>query len=133
QETKFVSIEAFVPAKITSQLPDQCSDGSVVSLVPFTLSGFGTWSGPGISGNVFNPSMTGAGTFSLIHNTASSPSGLCPDQDIMSVNVYSLAVPIITQAGPFCSSSSPVQLLVSPVGGLFGGANMGMVSLEGVF
>jgi gliding motility-associated-like protein len=133
QSTKFVSVEAFVSAKITSQLPDQCNNGPGVNLSPFTLNSGGVWSGPGIAGQTFNPSMTGSGTFTLTHNTASSPSGLCPDQDQMAVNVFSLAVPVLTKAGPFCNTSAPVQLTVSPVGGLFGGASMGVVSLAGKF
>jgi gliding motility-associated-like protein len=133
EQTKFVNIEAFVSAKITSALPDQCSTGSPVSLVPITLTSFGIWSGPGISGNTFNPALTGSGTFTITHNTASSPSGLCPDVDAIAVNVYSLATPEIAPAGPFCNSSLPTQLKVSPVGGLFGGNNMGVVSLAGKF
>jgi gliding motility-associated-like protein len=133
QQTKFVSIEAFVPAKITSPLPDQCTTGSPVSLVPLTLSSNGLWSGPGISGTVFNPALTGSGTFTIVHSTASSPSGLCPDQDAIAVNVYSLATPEIIHAGPFCTNSLPIQLQVTPVGGFFAGANIGAVSLEGKF
>jgi gliding motility-associated-like protein len=133
QQTKFISVEAFVSAKISSQLPDQCTTGAPVSLVPLTVSSGGLWSGPGIAGSTFNPGLTGSGTFTITHSTSSSPSGLCPDQAEMAVNVYSLATPVISKKGPFCNSSLPVQLDVTPVGGLFGGSNVGIVTLGGKF
>jgi hypothetical protein len=133
QQTKFVGVEAFVSAKITTKLPDQCNNGPVINLSPFTNSGIGNWSGPGINGSTFNPALTGSGTFTLLHQTASSPSGMCPDQDMISVNVYSLATPILTKLGPLCSNALPAQIQVSPVGGLFSGPGMGAVSLGGKF
>ena len=133
QQTKYVSIEAFVPATIVSKLGDQCNTGSAVNLLPITLSNLGIWSGAGISGTSFNPALTGSGQFVLTYNTASSPSGLCPDQASMAVNVFSLATPVLAKMGPLCNSSAPIQLQVSPVGGVFAGANPGVVSLGGRF
>jgi len=133
QDNKVVSIEAFVPATILSSIPDLCNTGAVVNLSPFTLSNQGTWSGSGITGTSFNPATTGSGNFTLVYQTASSPSGLCPDVASIAVNVFSLAAPSVKQAGPFCNKSLPVQLQVSPAGGLFGGASVGMVSNEGKF
>lgn len=132
-QTKFINVEGFIPATILSKISDQCNTGSAVNLSPFTLSNLGVWSGSGISGTSFNPGLTGAGTVVLIHKTASSPSGLCPDQATIAVNVYSLAVPILTKVNPVCNSSAPFQFTVSPVGGLFGGANSNVVSQGGKF
>jgi gliding motility-associated-like protein len=86
-----------------------------------------------VLGSNFNPAISGAGTHVLTYSTASSPSGLCPDQSTLAVNVFSLATPIIDQAGPFCDNSSAKQLMVSPVGGIFAGANTNAVSYKGVF
>jgi gliding motility-associated-like protein len=133
QQTKYISIEAFVPATITSHFPDQCNTGPVINLTPLTLTSLGTWNGPGIVGTSFNPALAGAGHFILTHNTASSPSGLCPDQAIVAVNVFSLASPAVTNIGPFCDRALPVQLIVSPTGGFFGGPNTGVVSRSGLF
>jgi gliding motility-associated-like protein len=132
-DSKYISVEAFVPATITSAIPDLCDNSPLLNLSPFTLYGQGVWSGAGISGSNFDPSGTGAGNFILTYKTKSSPSGLCPDESAVAVNVYSLATPAITKLGPFCNNSLPVQIEVSPVGGLFGGPDVGIVSLSGKF
>lgn len=132
-DSKFISIEAFVPATIISTIPDLCNNNPVMNLSPFTLNNQGTWTGAGITGTSFNPAATGSGNFNLTYHTSSSPSGLCPDVASISVNVFSLAVPALSQIGPFCTTSLPVQLQVSPIGGLFGGAIPGLVSVGGAF
>ncbi len=132
-ESKLINVEAFVPSSIIGQLPDLCNTNAPTNLMQLTLNNLGSWSGPGISGNTFNPSVTGAGNFTLSYHTNSSPNGLCPDESVTSVHVYSLAAPVVTKAGPFCTNSLPVQLQVSPVGGMFGGQNTGVVNATGKF
>ena len=90
----------------------------------------GSWVGFGVNGSMFNPYTSGAGTITLIHNTSSS-SGLCPSTSTTSVRVYSLAAPSITKPNTICNTHSPFQLLVTPIGGLFGSNNG--VSLGGLF
>ena len=133
QQTKIISTEAFVSAALTASLGDLCSTGAQINLLPITLSNSGNWSGPGITGTSFNPGTSGAGTFTLTYHTSSTPSGLCPDKSALAVNVFSLATPVISKAGPFCNNSLPSQLLVSPVGGLFGSGLVGAVSGGGLF
>lgn len=133
QQSAFITVEAFVPATILSNIPDLCNTSQALNLTPLTLSQGGTWIGDGINGNYFNPQLSGAGNFTLKYTTASSPSGLCPDEAITSVNVYSLATPHIIQQETMCNSSLPVQLKVNPVGGLFGGSNHGVIGLSGIF
>lgn len=131
-QIKNIMVEAFVPATINGFIPDLCNNSVALNLAPLALSNIGSWSGPGVLGSIFNPSIPGAGSFIITHNTASSPSGLCPDQATLSINVYSLQAPSITQAGPFCDKSMPIKLQATPVGGIFGGAN-NVVSLDGLF
>ena len=132
QQTKFISVEAFVPSNIVNSIPNQCNTSSAVNLLPITVNNLGVWAGPGILGASFSPNMTGAGVFVLNYNTASSPSGLCPSQSTVAVTVFSLAPPNITKIGPFCNSGSPIQILVNPLGGIFG-ANSPMVTSQGLF
>ncbi|MCU0361209.1 MAG: GEVED domain-containing protein, partial [Bacteroidia bacterium] len=127
-----ISIEAFVPATILGSIPDQCNTNSAVNLLPFTFNTSGSWSGTGVNSGYFYPS-TGAGQYVLYYNTASSPSGLCPDQSTVAVRVFSLAPPVITGIGPFCNTAPPVQLQVTPTGGLFGSPVVGLVNAQGLF
>jgi gliding motility-associated-like protein len=133
QQTKNISIEAFNPSTISSKLPDLCNTSAPINLAPFTLSGSGVWSGSGMSGTSFNPASVGAGNFVLTYQTASSPSGLCPSQSTVAVNVFSLSAPAITKPAIMCNNAKPLQLQVSPVGGLFGGANTNAVNIKGLF
>lgn len=128
-----INVEAFVPATISGTVPDQCTTNSPLNLLPFTLTNLGTWSGPGILGSGFNPGVTGTGNIIISYNTASSPSGLCPDQATVAVNVYSLATPVFSRTGPLCNSFAPLKLLVSPVGGIFGGINTSSIDRDGIF
>lgn len=131
QSTKYFNIEAFVSAEVISNIPDQCNNNPALNLSPITANNFGIWNGPGINGNTFDPSATGAGQFILTYNTSSSPSGLCPDKSTLTVNVYSLQVPTILNVGPFCNKSEPIKLQPTPVGGAFDGAN-NIVSYDGI-
>jgi gliding motility-associated-like protein len=127
-----VSVEAFVPATILGTIPDQCNTSSAVNLHPFTLNNGGAWSGPGVNGISFDPTI-GAGQYVLYYSTASSPSGLCPDQSTVAVKVFSLAPPVVTNIGPFCNTAPPIQLQVTPAGGLFGSTTNGLVNAQGLF
>ena len=129
----YFSTEAFISAAISGLVPDVCNNGSPVNLSPITISNLGTWTGPGISGTSFNPVVTGPGKYTLQYNTSSQPSGLCPDQATVNVQVYSLAEPSIAKVSPKCNNAAPFQIMVSPVGGLFGSATAGLITPSGVF
>ena len=104
-----------------------------MNLMPLVYANSGVWSGPGITGTSFNPAIAGSGSFILHYNTASIPSGLCPDQTTVAVNVYSLAPPAITKIGPFCNNNPSEQFIITPLGGNFNGINTSAVSTKGVF
>ncbi|MCE3259361.1 MAG: domain containing protein, partial [Bacteroidetes bacterium] len=133
QHTSTVNIEAFVPATITGTIADQCNTNPQVNLAPFTTNNLGTWSGPGVFGTVFDPAAAGTGVLTLTYNTNSSPVGLCPDQDVTSVSVFSLATPALTKIGPFCNMNGNVQIPVTPLGGVFSGVNTNAVNSQGIF
>jgi gliding motility-associated-like protein len=133
QDTRFISVEAFVSAKVLSKIPDLCNTSPVINLTPFTQTSFGSWSGPGIAGTSFNPAVAGAGAHVVTHKTSSSPSGLCPDQSTVAITVYSLQSPVINPVPRICNTAMPIQLNPTPVGGLFGGLNTGAVDQKGLF
>jgi gliding motility-associated-like protein len=129
--TQMVSIEGFVDPKITGSVPDLCSTNSPVNLSGLSLNSTGSWSGPGVLGSMFDPGQSPVGNLTLIYSTSSLPSGLCPASATLAVNVFSLASPAITQAGPLCNSHAGVKLKVVPLGGLFGGENNNAVTVDG--
>lgn len=131
-DAKQISIEDFVPALITGVLPDQCVTSSVVNLTTL-VPNIGTWSGPGVLGGSFNPATSGVGNLVITHHTSSSPSGLCPDQQSLSLAVYSLAPLVISPEGPFCTSHVPVTIKATPVGGVFVSSSSHAVSPNGLF
>lgn len=130
QQTKLINVEMFVPSTITSQIPDLCNTSLAINLNNYAIFP-GSWSGPGVNGSMFTPYNANTGTITLVHNTASSPSGLCPSTSTTSVRVYSLQSPQIVKPNTICNTHSPFQLQVTPIGGLFGGYN-GLVTLAGL-
>lgn len=130
--SRTISIEGFITSTIVDQIPDLCSTSASVDLSPLTVSGLGTWGGPGVSGLSFLPGVAGAGTHVLTFSTSSFPSGLCPDHSTLAVKVYSLATPVIAPEGPFCNNAEPVKLKATPLGGVFSGYGLA-VNSQGLF
>ena len=131
QQTKQINVESFISAHIIGSINDQCNNNSPINLMTIAQNATGVWSGVGVVGSSFNPNLSGAGQYTLNYNTSSIPSGLCPDNSIISVRVYSLAAPVIIKPNTICNTHLPFQLLVTPIGGLFGSNNG--VSLSGLF
>ena len=132
QQIKQVSVEMYISSAISQVIPDMCNTNAPINLTPFTANQ-GIWSGSGIVGSMFIPNTVGAGSFVLTHSTATSPSGLCPNSSTTSVRVYSLQTPTIAKVDTRCNNGMPIQLDVSPVGGVFGGVNTNGVSVKGLF
>lgn len=132
QQTKPISVEAYVPSTIISQIPDMCNTNSPINLNPFVINP-GIWTGPGISGSLFSPNVSGTGYIVLMHSTSTQPSGLCPNTSTVAIRVYSLQTPLIVQQPTICNNAQPFQIQVSPIGGLFGGVNNSAINLQGVF
>ena len=132
QQTKPISVEMYVSSAISQVVPDQCNTNSAINLTPFTANQ-GIWSGLGVVGTMFSPNVVGSGSVILTHSTATIPSGLCPNSSTTSVRIYSLQTPSILQVPMICNNSMPIQLNVSPVGGVFGGVNTGGIDIKGLF
>ncbi|MES2849436.1 MAG: gliding motility-associated C-terminal domain-containing protein [Bacteroidota bacterium] len=65
-----------------AQVPELCSDGEPITLVPNVTGG--VFTGTGVSGNTFNPSLSGAGTFIIGY---SIPSNDCAVSDTVHIVV----------------------------------------------
>ena len=82
----------------------------------------GTFSGPGVTGNVFQPATVGVG-FWCIHYAYTNPSTGCTKDTAICVTVNPL--PTVTASGyapSYCRFDAPVTLVGSPAGGTFTGS-----------
>ncbi|MCB0588013.1 MAG: hypothetical protein KDD06_22165, partial [Phaeodactylibacter sp.] len=73
----------------------------------------GNWSGPGVSGNVFNPAAAGTGSVSL---TFTPTPGQCAAPNSLNVQVNATTTPALTPIGPFCQTDAAVPLSNSQSG-----------------
>ncbi|MFO7851456.1 MAG: PKD domain-containing protein [Bacteroidota bacterium] len=88
---------------------------------PFTLQARdpgGTWSGPGVTGNIFDPALAGAGnhviTYSIVDENG------CTDYD---ETIITVATPdaTITPVDTLCNDDPPVTLTAHDMGGVWSG------------
>lgn len=132
-----INIENYVPAIITGTAPDKCTSDPIMSLAGYVTVQSGTWAGPGVTGATFDPATSGVGALTLTYTTHSLPTvSLCPSNAMLTVNVYSLATPVITPKGPYCNIHSPVKMNATPLGGHFyalGNGPFGGLDVNGVF
>lgn len=84
----------------------------------------GIYSGPGVTGSVFDPQVSGAGTFPVEYVFTDTTG--CTDT--ASVNVTVLPTPVMNLSLPgndtACITSSPFSISGSPSGGIFSGPGM---------
>ncbi len=100
--------------------PDMCVDGSPVLLQPGSPPG-GIFLGTGVVGNVFYPTLSGAGTFSLSY--VNMDENGCTNKDEHEIVVHDLPMVIWVSFPPdVCINSSPVVLSGTiPAGGTYSG------------
>jgi uncharacterized protein (TIGR02145 family) len=95
-----------------------------ISIPPFTLTGGiplgGVYSGIGVTGGIFDPSVAGAGTFNIIY-TYTDAIG-CINSATSQITVYPLPLLTFTPLAPVCISTSPFSLSgATPNGGVYSG------------
>jgi gliding motility-associated-like protein len=79
-DTIVVNVVQFVPATLLGILGPYCIYDPSVNLQTIAANPGGVWSGPGVGGTMFTPSVAGAGTQTVTYSTDPAPAGLCPDQ-----------------------------------------------------
>ncbi|MCF8298287.1 MAG: FG-GAP-like repeat-containing protein [Saprospiraceae bacterium] len=97
-----------------------CQTASAVTLTGIPVGG--TFSGNGISGNMFNPFTAGIGTHNIIYTYSN---GLCSNTDTQSVIINPL--PIVSFSGldtAYCKNAATAILSGIPSGGTFNGSGM---------
>ncbi len=96
-----------------------CSTDSVILLKAHDAGGI--WSGPGVSGNTFNPALTGPGNH-IITYSITDRNG-CKDVDQITVSV---ATPdaTITPVDTLCINGTAITLMAHDQGGIWSGAGV---------
>ncbi len=117
--TGSISVDLFIPSTITGTVASQCVNSPIINLAPLTVSPLGVWSGNGVTGTNFNPTLAGANNHILTYSTSSTPLGLCGSTSTLLINVGAVTVPTITPVTNKCSNALALNLLVNPVGGTF--------------
>jgi len=107
-----------------------CGNADKFLLAPFATPSGGTWSGPGVTSGVFDPSVAGVGKHELTYTYTDGKK--CTNACVDSIEVA--AVPRVTfGTASFCEDAGVVDLsgFVSPPGGSFSGS--ACVTAAGMF
>ncbi|RLD68163.1 MAG: hypothetical protein DRI84_00490 [Bacteroidetes bacterium] len=103
-------------------LSSVCAGSSVINLTQGSPSG-GTYTGTGVTGNTFSPSIAGVGTHWITYSVTNA--GNCSDTAMQFITVN--ALPTVTFTGlptSLCENSPAVSLSGSPMGGSFNGSGI---------
>jgi len=125
--TKTMTVEAGPLATFTTLPPTICLPSGAITLAGSPAGG--AFSGPGVSGDIFDPAVAGVGTHTITY-TLANPTG-CPSISKQQVVVNQNPEVVAGPDERFCSGSSPIQLTsFSPAGGTWSGTG---VSASGLF
>ncbi|MDB4835255.1 gliding motility-associated C-terminal domain-containing protein [Cyclobacteriaceae bacterium] len=118
--TQTITVTANPTVSLTTPGPFCVNDGGV------TLAGGspvgGVYTGLGVVGNTFDPSLAGVGTHSITY-TFTDGSG-CIGVAVSDIVVNALPVVTIDGIADICSNVSPIALTGTPLGGTFTGAGV---------
>ena len=119
--TQSVTVYALPVVSITPITQQFCVTTTSVPLTA-TPAG-GTFSGSGVTGNIFNPSVAGVGTHNIIYYYTDING--CTNS--ANINITVLALPVVTFSGlstQYCVNASTVTLVGNPTGGTFSGTGV---------
>ncbi len=108
------------PDATINYVPPMCANAPSVTLTSHDAGG--TWSGSGVSGNMFNPSVAGPGNH-VIRYSITNGSG-CSDTDTALIKVRPIPDATITPVGLLCNSDPPVVLTAADPGGVWSGTGV---------
>ena len=111
------TVNAASDATITPVAP-MCSGDVAISLT--SVDGGGTWSGTGVTGSNFDPSLAGNGTHTITYTIT----GMCGDTDQIDIDVADSYDATITASAVLCTTDSPVTLVAVDGGGTWSGTGV---------
>lgn len=102
----------------SNQLPTLCENAAPILLTGGTPSG-GTYSGPGVSNNMFNPAVAGDGTHTITYTISAFG---CENSKTNTIKVTPLPVVTLGTFNNVCVSHAPINLTGGlPAGGTYSG------------
>ncbi|MEM9928957.1 MAG: hypothetical protein AAF840_03985, partial [Bacteroidota bacterium] len=121
--TSFIEISP-EPSFLIPALPTFCVNSDSTDLSGLIAPSGGTYSGPGVSGNLFDPAIAGAGTHTLTYTLPYGDG--CETSTTFEFVVNDLPTVTFAAVEPLCPSADAVGLtsLVSPTGGTFSGSGI---------
>jgi len=127
KDTASVIVNATPDVYFTSNLNNSyCHDGDTVNLTAVPTGG--TFSGSGVTANVFDPSQAIAGSVDVVYSYTDANG--CGDSDTLHTTVYSLPIVTLSPLGSSCANGSPITLSGgSPSGGSYTGPGV----IQGIF
>ncbi|MGE0636401.1 MAG: T9SS type A sorting domain-containing protein [Bacteroidia bacterium] len=114
-----VEVYAVASASVSGLTSPYCSNNTTPVILSGTPSG-GTFSGPGISGNSFTPSLAGIGTFDIDYIATDGNGCFSSTTETVTVN----DIPVVTFTGlaaEYCADAADVTLTSTPSGAQFSG------------
>ena len=125
--TKTITVKPTEPISFTGLTPQICLPANALTLIPSVPGG--SFTGPGIFGNTFDPAVAGVGNHTITYAIINPEGCTVTSSQTITVNIMPAVI-----AGPderICSGSFPIMLAgFSPAGGTWSGTG---ISADGLF
>ena len=108
------------PTATLDPVPAVCEDGASITLVGMPSGTGGVYSGSGVTGNTFDPTMSGTGPTDVTF-IYTDPVSSCADTATITITVNATPTVMITAVDPICENADAVALTATPTGGTFTG------------
>jgi gliding motility-associated-like protein len=123
-DTIRVVVNPLPTASISGLASEYCTNSPQVVMIGIPGGPTGQFSGNGVSGNVFNPSVAGAGTWQIRY-AYTDPSTGCLDDTVIVVTVHPSPVISISGVEPqYCLYADVDTFFATPAGGTYTGPGM---------
>jgi hypothetical protein len=116
-----ITVNELPNASFTGLQPTYCLNSNDATLSP--INGSGTFSGPGMMGDMFSPSSAGLGVHTINYTVVSS-SG-CSSQTSLNTEVVDVASSAFSGLNStYCTADAPAALVPTQAGGTFSGVGV---------
>ncbi|MBI3518535.1 MAG: gliding motility-associated C-terminal domain-containing protein [Bacteroidetes bacterium] len=129
--TAVIPVELYIPSTISGTISPICLPSPPINLttaLPTSTLGPGVWSGPGVTGTTFDPSIAGTGNQILTYGT-NPGSMFCSSTSSIAVLINSASQPIMPIINPMCTNGPTLALLGNPTGGTWQGSGISALGI----